>query len=191
VAGHMYVCGKDSAHPDRPYVYQLSFAAATGVLTGVGASTWPVGNGFVSRSSEACSPVTEFYNPNGGGAGVATDRIFFSVGDLSNNATTNNPIPAGACQTNNAGCVISVDVTTSTTWPIALPSTLVFAAPVPTNIAGSTSGIIVDNTSTSGQASSIYFTLGTNSTGAGPGVPSCNTTAGVGCAVKLTQSALN
>jgi hypothetical protein len=40
-------------------------------------------------------------------------------------------------------------------------------------------------------APSFYFSLGANSTGAGPGVPSCYTTAGVGCAVKLTQSGLN
>ena len=46
----------------------------------------------------------------------------------------------------------------------------------------------MDNNSASAQASNIYFSLGTNSTGAGPGVPSCNTTAGVGCAVKFTQS---
>jgi hypothetical protein len=199
-AGHMYVCGRDSAHPDRPYMYQLSFAAATGILTGVGASTWPRGNGFVSRSSEACSPVTEFYNPNGGGAGVARDWIFFSVGNLANNdaVAANNPIPAGACQTNNQGCVISVNITGNPTWPPTLPTTLVLATPVPPNDTGSTSGIIVDNQGTAigtgapyVQASSIYFSLGTNSTGAGPGVPSCNTTAGVGCAVKLTQSALN
>jgi hypothetical protein len=49
----------------------------------------------------------------------------------------------------------------------------------------------VDNNSVSPQTSSFYFTLGTNSTGTGPGVPSCNTTAGTGCAVKLTQGALN
>lgn len=71
-------------------------------------------------------------------------------------------------------------------------------APTPAHAAGSTSGIVVDNAGTAigagapfVQASSIYFTLGTNSTGTGPGVPSCNTTAGVGCAVKLTQSGLN
>jgi hypothetical protein len=37
----------------------------------------------------------------------------------------------------------------------------------------------------------VYFSLGTNSSGTGPGLPSCNTTTGVGCAVKLTQSGLN
>jgi hypothetical protein len=191
IAGHMYVCGKDSGHGDRPYIYQLSFAAATGILTGVGTSTWPAGNGFVTVGGEACSPVTEFNNPNGAGAGVAMDWIFFSVGNLANSATTNNPIPAGACRSNNAGCILSINVTGNPTWPPTLPTTLIVAAPAPANNTGSTTGIVVDNTSTSAQASSFYFSLVTNSTGSGPGVPSCNTTAGVGCAVKLTQSGLN
>jgi hypothetical protein len=72
-------------------------------------------------------------------------------------------------------------------WP---PAVLAGGARTPGNVAGSTSGFVVDNTSISAQASSFYFTLGSNSVGAGPGVPSCNTTAGVGCAVKLTQSGL-
>jgi hypothetical protein len=190
--GHMYVCGRDSAHPDRPYIDQLSFNPA-GKLTSVGTTTWPAGNCFVTRSSEACSPVTEFYNPNGGGTGVPEDWIFFSVGNLANSDPTNNPLLGTVRATNNAGCVISVNVTTATTWPLSLPTstTFIHGTPVPPNDPGSTSGFMVDNISILGQASSLYFTLGTNSTGAGPGVPSCNTTAGVGCAVKLTQSALN
>lgn len=191
IAGHMYVCGKDSGQGNIPYIYQLSFAAATGILSGVGTSTWPAGTGFASASGEACSPVTEFFNPNGGGSGVARDWIFFSVGNLANSAATNNPIPAGACRTNNKGCILSIDVTGNPTWPPTLPTALIVAAPTPANNAGSTGGIIVDNTSISAQASSFYFSLGANSTGAGPGVPSCNTTAGVGCAVKLTQSGLD
>jgi hypothetical protein len=52
-----------------------------------------------------------------------------------------------------------------------------------TDVAGGTSGIIVDNDSTGGQASSIYFgTLATSTT-------ICGTTATY-CAVKLTQALL-
>lgn len=191
--GHMYVCGKDHSNSgasfaDRPAIYQLSFTAA-GVLSGVG--TTPLLN-LVTKSGEACSPVTEFDNPNGGGAGVEKDWIFFSIGNAANNAA---PMPVvGGCGINGAGCVISVDVTGNPAWP---PSAVANTAPVPGNSAGSTSGIIVDNEGTAigvgapfVQASSIYFSLGTNSIGAGPGVPSCNTTAGVGCAVKLTQALL-
>jgi hypothetical protein len=182
-AGHMYVCGKSTASRDRPGIYQLSFTAA-GVLSSVGTALI----NLVSASGEACSPVTEFNNPNGAGAGVARDWIFFSIGNRSNNGGTTT-LPAGsACRTDLAGCVISINVTGNPAWP---PATVTNTAPVPANATGSTSGIVVDNTSVSAQASSFYFTLGANSTGAGPGVPSCNTTAGTGCAVKLTQAGLN
>ena len=36
ISGHMYVCGKDPVNRDRPAVYQLSFTAATGVLSSKG-----------------------------------------------------------------------------------------------------------------------------------------------------------
>jgi len=181
----MYVCGKSLVNRDRPGVFQLNFDAS-GVLTSVGT---PLAS-MVTGSGEACSPVTEFYNPNGGGTGVARDWIFFSIGNLTIAAA---PIPTGACQTNHAGCVLSINVTGGPAWPptAVAAQALSLAAPAPANNAGSTSGFVVDNTSVSAQASSFYFTLGTNSTGAGPGVPSCNTTAGTGCAVKLTQGLLD
>ncbi len=186
ITGHMYVCGKRTLEHDEPALYQLSFTTA-GVLSSVGTPLTPL----VSSSHEACSPVSEFYN-----SGTSTDRIFFSVGD---HVTEGAPIPAGSCTVGaNAGlgCLIALNVTMWTTtpgtaWPPATAPTGSAAMAVPLNLAGSTSGIVVDNDSTAGQASSIYFSLGTNSTGAGPGLPSCNTTAGVGCAVKLTQSGLN
>jgi len=185
LTGHMYVCGKDPANIDRPAVYQLNFNGVTGVLSSVGTPLIGLANG----DGEACSPVTEFENPNGGGAGVATDLIFFSIGNLAANA---NPIPAGSrCRANNAGCVISINVTGNPTWNNTTPTTVTATAATPANNAGSTSGIVVDNTSTAAQASSFYFSLGSNSVGVGPGVPSCNQTGGRGCAVKLTQSALN
>jgi hypothetical protein len=187
IAGHMYVCGKAAANRDRPAVYQLSFAA-TGILTGVGAN--PLGGvsgDLVSASGEACSPVTEIFNPN-----TSKDWIFFSIG---NNTRSANPIPIGVCTAGTEplpfGCVLSADVTGNPAWP---PGVLAGGARTPGNAAGSTSGFVVDNAAditVSPQASSFYFTLGTNSTGVGPGVPSCNTTAGVGCAVKLTQGMLN
>jgi len=185
-SGHMYVCGKATTNTDRPAIYQLSFNSSA-VLTGVGTPFGNAPNTLATASGEACSPVTEFYNPNGAGTGVARDWIFFSIG---NNATsTNPPLPTAVCST--VGCVISVDVTGGPAWP---PTVATHIVPVPANAAGSTSGFAVDNAAditVSPQTSSFYFTLGTNSTGAGPGVPSCNTTAAVGCAVKLTQGLLN
>jgi len=46
-----------------------------------------------------------------------------------------------------------------------------------------TSGIIIDNISSAGQASSFYFTTGADQT--------CSTGGSGGCAVKLTQANLN
>jgi hypothetical protein len=188
IAGHMYICGKEPGVSDRPAIYQLNFTAP-GVLIGA----TPLG-GLANNDGGACSPVTEFFNANGGGAGVPVDWIFFSIGNFANSVL---PMPAGACQSggaSGAGCVISVDVTDPmAAWP---PASVTNTAPVPGNPAGSTSGIVVDNQAdtTVGvfpQASSLYFTLGANSSGVGPGVPSCDTTPGVGCAVKLTQSLLD
>jgi hypothetical protein len=179
ISGHMYVCGKDPANARRPAMYQLSFNPATAVLTGVGTPL----TGLATADGIGCSPVTEFYNPNGGGPGVARDWIFFSIG---NNANSVSPI-VGPCLTTNAGCLISMNVTGNPAWP---PANVDSTASLPAHNAGAASGINVDNISTDAQASSIYFSLTANSTGTGPGVPSCNTTAGVGCAVKLTQSGL-
>ena len=67
------------------------------------------------------------------------------------------------------------------------------------NMAGASSGIIVDNVyevydisngSNISQTSSLYFAV-PNTGGSAPGLPNCNTSAGVGCAVKLTQSNLD
>jgi hypothetical protein len=185
--GHMYICGKQPGVNDRPAIYQLNFTAA-GLLQDAGTTQL---RGLASNDGAACSPVTEFFNPNGGGPGVVTDWIFFSIGDFANSVL---PVPAGGCQINGAGCVMSVDVTNpAAAWP---PPSVTNTAPVPRRPAGSTSGIIVDNQADTSagafpQASSLYFTLGANSSGTGPGVPSCNTTSGVGCAIKLTQSMLN
>jgi hypothetical protein len=187
--GHMYVCGGDpNANNDIPAVYQLSFVAATGVVSSVGTPrAGLVTDGLVDV---ACSPITEFNNPNGGGTGIARDWIFFSIGS---NLGQVSAIPAGSnCRTGIIpGCVISANVTGNPTWNATNPAIFANAAAVPANAAGSTSGFVVDNTSTLVQASSFYFSLAVNSTGTGPGIPSCNTTAGVGCAVKLTQSGLN
>jgi hypothetical protein len=66
---------------------------------------------------------------------------------------------------------------------VASGDTPVITATNTTDVAGGTSAITVDNNSTSGQASSIYFgTLATSTT-------ICGTSAAY-CAVKLTQSAL-
>jgi hypothetical protein len=100
--------------------------------------------------------------------------------------------------TTGAGCTVSgatasggpdymfFGTTEPDMWSFLLPSGAESGTDVTTNttdVTGGTSGIVVDNNSTSGQASSLYFgTLATSTT-------ICGTTAAY-CAVKLTQSAL-
>jgi hypothetical protein len=152
--GHIFVCGKNITNNDHPAIHRIGFASS-----GVMNSTSDGNLDLVGGSGEECSPVTEILNG-------ATDRIFFSVADQSNQT---------GC--GGAGCIMSIDL--GGTWP---PTTVTHAVAA----SGGTSGIIVDNVSGSSQASNIYFTFLSNSTS---GI-TCNGTANVGCAVKLTQSAL-
>jgi hypothetical protein len=156
IAGHLYVCGKESNQNDRPAMFQLSFTAAGVLSTAPGTPL----TGLVNNDGEECSPVTELFN---GG----TDRIFFSV----QNKASQTGCPG-------AGCVMSL--TLGGSWP---PAAVTHALPA----RGGTSGIVIDNVGAGAQESSIYFTYQSNSNGA----IRCNGTSGVGCAVKLTQSALN
>jgi len=102
---------------------------------------------LVATAGAECSPLTEIFNTN-----TSTDRLF--VGLLGGCGSLPSP-----------GCVRSYDVTAGT-----IPATFAVA-----NESGGTSGIVVDNVSPAGQASSIYFsTLGTSKR-----------------AVKLTQAQLH
>ena len=199
--GFMYVCGKDQTHNDRPAIYHI--AIASGVLSSTEGTQL---TNLVSGSGFACSPVTEVEN-----TASSTEWIFFSI---AGSATSGDPIPAASpCSTDNAGCVISINVTTYTTaalWNTFATdastggtASVTAAVSVPTGAGtgpggaaiDSTSGIIVDNvanTTNYPQASSIYFSLtGNSASGTGnPGLPQCNGHNGVGCAAKLTQAAL-
>jgi hypothetical protein len=172
-SGHLYTCGKDSGHTDRPAIYQLGFNVS-GVLNGSAASL----ANLVSADGVACSPVTELLN---GG----TDRIFFSVTNSSSppiiifginfggNATGCSPGPL----TTPGGCVMSIALGT---WP---PATTTAGIPA----SGGSSAIVVDNVGVGAQESSLYYTYLSNSATNF----TCSGTTGVGCAVKVTQSGLN
>jgi hypothetical protein len=173
--GHLFVCGKDTSTSryDSPALHRIT------ITNGVMNSASDGQLVLTTASKEECSPVTEVYNTN-----TSTDWLFFSVGNLSNNGTG-----WGSC--GNAGCLMSLNLTAlGTTWPptaitagYATPAGPVNAT-TSTNNAG-TSGIVMDNYSTVSQASSIYFTTQSATT--------CGTAGGgnaSGCAVKLTQSAL-
>jgi len=157
--GHLYVCGKRAGNA-APALYSIPFNSS-------GVMTTPV-NGPLDLSTTAaaqeCSPLAEIYNPNQGGG---TDWLFVGV-------------PANcAFGGSTTGCIISFDIT-SGTFPATVSAT---AAET-----GGTSGIIVDNVSTSVQASSAYFT-----TLSSPGAGSCTNEPGndsTTCLVKRTQAGL-
>jgi hypothetical protein len=112
--------------------------------------------------------MTELFNANAPAG--SRDQMFFGVQSLG----------AGS-NCGGGGCVMSINVT-------GTPTSLAIAHSIAE--IGGPSGIIVDNdanTTTFPQASSLYFSNQGNSTS---GVP-CGAIVGVGCAVKVTQAALN
>ena len=173
--GNLYVCGNATANT-VPTLYQIPIT-----ITGSPAQPTlgtPNQGPALTTAPAACSPVTEFYNPNGGGVGVPRDLIFLSVTDLGQ---TTGPVACPA----NTGCIMSFDVTsgatiTSTTAPAATFS-----------VSGGASGVIVDNgvvagtgSSTSpGGTSQIYYTPLAGG--------DCTTLTGIGgCLVQISQAAL-
>jgi len=160
--GFLYVCGNQGGSfpslPQSAAIYRIGFNSSGTMNSNndghVLALTSAVDTGF-GGTPTTCSPGTE--NDNG-----TTDLIFFSVhtGGLATNCADH-------------GCVMSFDITS--TFPAA-------AANSAQENSG-TSGIVIDNISSAGQASSFYFTTGADQT--------CSTGGSGGCAVKLTQGALN
>ena len=131
-----------------------------GTGTGADTSPWAYSFGFAGRTmlttaasmnqlvtstAATCTSWTEFFNPNVGTGG--TDFFFFGL-------------TQGCPGAGSTGCVASM--TTTSTVPTTQP------------VDGGPSGIVVDNWSTAGQASSIYFTGEATDT-----------------AYKLTQNGLN
>jgi hypothetical protein len=174
-SGYLFVCGKANNHRDRPALHRIT------ITNGIMSSS---SDGFLTLSSnnyEECSPVTEIFN-----TAASTDWLFFSVGQNANQTGAGCSATSGI-----SGCLMSLNVT-SATWP---PAAVNHGYPLPDAPAGgagvtaATSGIVVDNVAPAAaypQASSIYFSFLSNATTGA----ACNGATGVGCAVKLTQSAL-
>jgi hypothetical protein len=169
--GRLYVCGASaSTTAALPTLQRIgfnntatTFANKTGTMNTAVDATPQL---QIASAAVDCSPLTEFFNAN---AATNQDHIFFGVASDAVSAT---------CITAGVGCVMSVNITST-------PVALAVGSSIP-EIMGP-SGIIVDNNSTSNQASSLYFSNQGNSTAAVP----CGGTTGVGCAVKVTQSGLN
>ena len=123
---------------------------SVGFTSGVMNTTVANSAALVSATGADASPPTEFYN-----ATLAKDYLFVGVTNHCR-ATTGG---------GTAGCVMALDITAG--FPTIGAGTTALAA------TGGTTGIVVDNNSSSGQASSIYYATKTGAT-----------------LVKATQSAL-
>ena len=141
-----------------PALYSIPFNSS-GVMSGT--VNGPL-NLSTTTNTQECSPLAEIYN-----TGQSTDWLFLGV-------------PANcAFGGSTTGCIMSFNITSGT-----FPSTV--SATAPEN--GGTSGIVVDNVSTSVQASSAYFTtLSSPGTGACTSEPVNDSST---CLVKRTQSGL-
>ncbi len=151
-AGFLYVCGKNSS-TDSPTLYRIGFSSL-----GVMNSTKDTSSLPLSADTAQCSPLTEIKNTNQGGG---TDWLFLGM-----------PGTCSAFGGSTGGCVMSFNITSS------FPTT---AAATRASTAG-TSGIVVDNVSTDGHASSLYYST--------LGAASCTGGSAGGCAVQTTQSGL-
>jgi hypothetical protein len=165
-AGFLYMCG--SSGTSAPRIQRIGFSNSGGPFitkTGTMNAAVDAVTLAVATGSAECSPITEFFNANAPAA--SRDQIFFGVQTLGSGTNCGG-----------GGCVMSINVT-------GTPGTLSIANSIAE--IGGPSGIVVDNSSTSGQASSLYFSNQGNSTAGNP----CNAITGVGCAIKVTQSGLN
>jgi hypothetical protein len=104
-----------------------------------------------------CAPYTELYNPN----------LTLSGGPNDHDLLISGLVGAG-----NNGYIITNDISTG----------IITAGEDFVNYPGGVSGIVVDNTSSAAQASSVYFST--------QGVVTVGTCVNSRCAVKLTQSGL-
>jgi hypothetical protein len=175
--------------------------ASTTVVTVTATNTLAV-NDLVTLSGVAVNAANNCTAPDIAAIAAINGGIQTVVSATATSFTFDVAIPNA---TTGAGCTVTgatatggpdylfvgVNENPSAVYSLLLPNSLLVASgATPTSLAtnttdavGGTSGIIVDNDSTAGQASSIYFgTLATSTT-------VCGNTAAY-CAVKLTQSGL-
>jgi hypothetical protein len=154
--GHMYVCGNAGGSPT---LYQIAIPATGVIADPTTATTGPV----LTNTTTSCSPVTEFYNS------TTAEYHFMSV------SATGTTAP-GTCTASSTGCIVSYNLHNITFNGSLTPT-------ASANEAGGTSGIVVDNSSSSNGASQVYFTPLSNET--------CTTSGGSGgCATQASQALL-
>ena len=166
-SGNLWTCAaNDNSGTPRPKLMQNVMSAFVPVGDVVAqAANIPTLNPMTSAAGATCSPVTEIF----GSGGTTDDYIFLSV-----SANGNSTACTGACLYN---FLVSTNGT-STTVPAAATAGLA--------VTGGSSGIIMDNISTTSGASQIYFSSLSNGTCAGNGTTGNGTG---GCAVQASQAA--
>ena len=135
IAGYGYVCGtviQTTTNPSNepPVLYSFTFPAGGGTIALTGTTLTPPGG----NSAQNCSPVTYFTSNS-------TEKIFMGIG--YNNAT--------------AGSAVIESNTVSGAGVIG-PATQVTAPSSATAGLGGTSGIVVDNASSTASLANVYFT---------------------------------
>jgi hypothetical protein len=173
-SGNLWTCGATGTPaPKLMYTTMSAFVPSGNLIGRANNDINPLtGTGAGVGTAATCSPVTEIY----GTAGTTDDYIFLSVTNDGNQTSTtcSGTGAAGACLYN---FLVSTNGS-STTVPTAATAGLASA--------GGSSGIIIDNTSTSTGASQIYFSSLSNETCAGNGTTGNGTG---GCAVQASQAA--
>ena len=155
----LYSCGGYASNTSAQALYAIGFTSSGTVnTTPVMSANINVDPPTTAPPDGTCSPITEFFDGK-------TDRIFLGMGEHL--ATT------------GANVVQMYNVTTQLTSP-----TTSYTAQA-TDYAGGSSGLIIDNASSSAQAESVYFTTLAPQNVSGQSCPLNDV-----CAVKLTQSAL-
>jgi hypothetical protein len=172
--GNLWTCGATGTPAPKLLSTTMSAFVPSGDVIGIATNVINplTGSGAGVGTAATCSPVTEIYGTDG----TTDDYIFLSVTNDGNQSgtTCSGSGSAGACVYN---FVVSTNGT-STTVPTAATAGLAAT--------GGSSGIIIDNTSTSTGASQIYFSSLSNETCAGNGTTGNGTG---GCAVQASQAA--
>jgi hypothetical protein len=158
--GNLWSCSANlDSEPRLSYVPMSAFVP-TGRVLGISDTAIAA----LASATATCSPLTEIY----GSAGSTDDYIFLSV-----TANGSQAACTGACLYN---FVVSINGTS-----ISVPT----AAAAGLTVAGGSSGISIDNISTAGGASQIYFSSLSNEACAGNGTTGSGTG---GCAVQASQT---
>jgi hypothetical protein len=165
--GHMFICDNSTSAP--PQMYAITFNGST-MNNAVDATLGLNLSSVATSDYSECAPITEIFHPNADGGPDGTDYMLLGIGRI-----------AGGTGAFGAAIGQAYTVSTSAAMTKGITHSVNTYAPAQDGI----SGAVVDNISTAGQASSMYFTTlaaGTSSNN------TCGTN--VFCAVKLTQSGL-